>query len=65
MAKITNYIPEPKEEYDVDNQRQIMESLNTMKQQLNFSFQQDLKNELDTFNYFLSWAYNIKMHLKY
>ena len=43
MAKITNYIPEPKEDYDVDNQRQIMESLNTMKQQLNFSFQQDLK----------------------
>jgi len=65
MAKITNYIPEPKEEYDVDNQRQIMESLNTMKQQLNFSFQEDLKNELDTFNYFLSWVYNIKMHLRY
>ena len=54
MAKITNYIPEPKEEYDVDNQRQIMASLNTMKQQLNFSFQQDLKNEQDAFNYFLS-----------
>jgi len=54
MAKITNYIPEPKEDYDVDNQRQIMESLNTMKQQLNFSFQQDLKNEQDAFNYFLS-----------
>jgi len=65
MAKITNYIPEPKEEYDVDNQRQIMESLNTMKQQLNFSFQQDLKNEQDAFNYFLSWAYNTKMHLRY
>jgi len=65
MAKITNYIPEPKEEYDVDNQRQIMESLNTMKQQLNFSFQQDLKNEQDAFNYFLSWVYNIKMHLRY
>ena len=31
-----------------------MESLNTMKQQLNFSFQQDLKNEQDAFNYFLS-----------
>ena len=54
MAKITNYIPEPKQEYDVDNQRQIIESLHTMKQQLNFSFQQDLKNEQDTFNYFLS-----------
>jgi len=65
MAKLTNYIPEPKEDYDVDNQRQIMESLNTMKQQLNFSFQQDLKNEQDAFNYFLSWAYNIKTHLRY
>jgi hypothetical protein len=54
MAKITNYIPEPKPEYEVENQRQILESLNTMKQQLNFAFQQDLKNEQDTFNYFLS-----------
>jgi len=61
MAKLTNYIPEPKQEYEVENQRQILESLNTMKQQLNFSFQQDLKNELDTFNYFLSWPYNIKV----
>jgi len=61
MAKITNYIPEPKQEYEVENQRQILESLNTMKQQLNFSFQQDLKNEQDTFNYFLSWQYNIKV----
>ena len=54
MAKITNYIPEPKPEYEVDNQRQIIESLTTMKQQLNFSFQQDLKNEQDAFNYFLA-----------
>ena len=54
MAKITNYIPEPKLEYEVENQRQIIESLTTMKQQLNFSFQQDLKNEQDAFNYFLS-----------
>ena len=54
MAKISNYIPEPKPEYEVENQRQILESLNTMKQQLNFSFQQDSKNEQDAFNYFLS-----------
>ena len=26
--------------------------MTTMKQQLNFSFQEDLKNEQDTFNYF-------------
>ena len=54
MAKLSNYIPEPKLEYDVENQRQIIESVTTMKQQLNFSFQQDIKNEQDTFNYFLS-----------
>ena len=54
MAKINNYIPEPRQEYDVENQRQIIESMTTMKQQLNFAFQEDLKNEQDAFNYFLS-----------
>ena len=54
MAKVTAYIPEPKPEYEVDNQRQILEALNTIQQQLNFSFQQDLKNEEDAFNYFLA-----------
>ncbi len=54
MAKITNYIPEPKEDYDVDNQRQIMESLNTMKQKLNFCFYKVCINDLFTFNYFLT-----------
>ena len=54
MAKIINYIPEPTPTYDPSNQRQILEALDTLKQQLNFSFQQDLKNEQDTFNYFLS-----------
>ena len=54
MAKITTYIPEPAEEYNPQNQRQIVESLTTLKQQLNFSFQQDLKNEHEAFNYFLS-----------
>jgi len=54
VAKITVYIPEPKEEYDVSNQRQVLEALDTVKSQLNFSFQQDLKNEQDAFNYFLS-----------
>jgi|TARA_B110000285_G_C15139435_1_gene629710 hypothetical protein len=54
MAKLSNYIPEPDQEYNVENQRQIIESMTTMKQQLNFSFQKELKDELDTFNYFLS-----------
>jgi hypothetical protein len=53
MAKITAYIPEPKPEYNAENQRQIIEALTTTKQQLNTGYQQDLKNEQDTFNYFM------------
>ena len=54
MAKITSYIPEPKDNYDVDNQRQILQSLDTIKSELNFAFQNDLKEEQDIYNYFLS-----------
>ena len=53
MAKITAYIPEPTQEYNVDNQRQILESVTTIKNQLNFGFQKDLKDELETFSWFL------------
>jgi hypothetical protein len=54
MAKITAYIPEPKQEYDVENQRQILQSVDTIKNELNFSFQNDLKKEQDTYNWFIS-----------
>ncbi len=53
MAKVVVSIPEPKQEYDVSNQRQILEALDTLKNQLNFSFQQDLKNEEDQKEWFL------------
>ena len=53
MAKITVNIPEPSSEYSVDNQRQILQSLETLKSQLNFSFQKDLKDEFETFSWFL------------
>jgi hypothetical protein len=54
MARITTYIPEPKEEYTSENQRQIIESITTMKDQLNFSFQDDLRKELERFTWFNS-----------
>jgi hypothetical protein len=54
MAKITAYIPEPKPDYEVENQRQILQAMDTIKNELNFSFQKDLKEEQDTYNYFLS-----------
>ena len=53
MAKVVVSIPEPQPEYDVSNQRQILEALDTLKNQLNFSFQQDLKNEEDQKEWFL------------
>jgi len=52
MAKISVYIPEPKPEYEVDNQRQLTASLETLKNQLNFSFQEDLKQEVERFTWF-------------
>ena len=36
MAKVTVYIPEPKEVYDPSSQRQLLEALNTLQNQLNF-----------------------------
>jgi len=54
MAKITAVIPEPREEYDVSNQRQLREGLDTLKNELNFGYQKDLKNEQAQFEWFLS-----------
>ena len=52
MAKVNSYIPEPKQEYDVENQRQILQSIDTIKNELNFSFQDDLRKELERFTWF-------------
>ena len=52
MAKITVQIPEPKEQYEADYQRQLNASLETLKNQLNFSFQEDLKQEVERFTWF-------------
>ena len=52
MAKITAYIPEPKPEYSPENQRQIIEALTTTKQQLNTSFLEDLKQEVERMSWF-------------
>ena len=52
MAKITTYIPEPSQEYSPENQRQVLQALETLKNQLNFSFQEDLKQEVERFTWF-------------
>ena len=54
MAKITVRIPEPKEQYDFSNQKQINRSLTIMKDQLNSTFLDELKQEQERFSWFLS-----------
>ena len=54
MAKLVTNLPEPKMEYDVQNQRLINLSIKQIVEKLNFGYQQDNKNEQDAFNWFLS-----------
>jgi hypothetical protein len=53
MAKTQVFLPEPPQEFSSDAFRQINLALETLQNQLNTSFQQDLKNEQDSFNYFM------------
>jgi len=60
MARVDIIIPEPTPVYTEDNQRQVAQSLQTLKDKLNTSYQQEIKNEIDSFNYFLSWQLDTK-----
>ena len=53
MAKINIVIPEPPQQYSVDSLRQINQALETLQNQLNTSYQNDLLEDLQTFNWFL------------
>ena len=52
MAKINLYIPEPQPVYTPDSIRQINQALETLKDQLNFAFQEELKQEVERFTWF-------------
>ena len=54
MAKIVIKLPEPKEEYDISNQKQINRALTIMKDQLNSTFLDELKQEQERFSWFIS-----------
>ncbi len=53
MARVDIIIPEPTPEYTEDNQRQVAQSLQTLKDKLNTSYQEEIKNEQNSFNYFM------------
>jgi len=52
MAKINVRIPEPKEEYDVSNQKQINRAVALVVEQLNSTFLNELKQETERYAWF-------------
>jgi hypothetical protein len=58
MAKVIVRIPEPKEEYDVSNQKQINRAITLVVEQLNSTFLDELKQETERFTWFKSAGSN-------
>ena len=54
MSKILIKIPEPKEEYDFSNQKQISRALAGIVEQLNSTFLQQQKEDQERFTWYLS-----------
>ena len=53
MAKINVRIPEPKEEYNVSNQKQINRTISLVVEQLNSTYLNETKQEQERFSWFL------------
>ena len=52
MAKINVKIPEPKEDYEVSNQKQINRAVTTIIEQLNSTYLDELKQETERYAWF-------------
>jgi hypothetical protein len=52
MAKVNVNIPEPTPEYTSENQRQIAQSIRTIKDQLNTTFQEELRQEVERVSWY-------------
>ena len=53
MAKVVVRIPEPKEEYDFSNQKQINRAISLVVEQLNSTFLDELKQETERYSWFI------------
>ena len=51
MAKIVVRIPEPKEEYDISNQKQINRAIALVVEQLNSTFLNEQKQQQERFTW--------------
>jgi hypothetical protein len=53
MAKIVVRLPEPKQQYDVSNQKQINRAVSLVVEQLNSTFLDELKQETERYSWFI------------
>ena len=52
MAKIVVRLPEPKQQYDFSNQKQINRSITAIVEQLNSTYLDQLKQETERYTWF-------------
>ena len=52
MARVDIVIPEPAPVYTEENQRQVTQSLRTMQDKLNTSYQEELKQEVERMSWY-------------
>ena len=64
MTKVVVRIPEPKERYEVDNQRQIARALRAIVEQLNSTFLQEQKEETERFTFFFTVMANVYKNIQ-
>ena len=53
MAKIVQVLTRPSEQYDLSTAEAQVRDLDAIVEKLNSTFQQDLKDEVEAFNFFL------------
>jgi|TARA_R100001443_G_scaffold607_3_gene2458 hypothetical protein len=54
MARIVQSLTQPNREYDQQVQQSFVRDVDSVIQKLNTTFQQDVKDEVEAFNFFLA-----------
>ena len=54
MAKIVQSLTQPDQNYDVLTARSLVRDIDGIVQKLNTTYQQDLKDEVEAFNFFVN-----------
>ena len=62
MAKIVQVITRPSNEYDIQTAEAQVRDLDAIVEKLNSTYQEDLKEEIEAFNFFINlWLINLNL----